>query len=79
MGESYVAGDWWADDLVGLLDQVCPRDYRLILTISPVPLSATFTPSDVAVANSYSKSVLRAAVEPDPRSAGVVPSTKGVL
>ena len=29
-----------------------------------VPLERTFTPSDVAVANSYSKSVLRAAVEP---------------
>ena len=52
------------EELVGLLDQVCPRDYRLILTVSPVPLVATFTDADVAVANSYSKSVLRAAVEP---------------
>ena len=51
-------------DLVDLLDQVCPRDYRVILTVSPVPLQATFTTSDVAVANCYSKSVLRAAVEP---------------
>lgn len=52
------------EELVGLLGQVCPRDYRLILTVSPVPLTATFTDADVAVANSYSKSVLRAAVEP---------------
>ena len=52
------------DELVGLLDQVCPSGYRLILTVSPVPLTATFTDADVAVANSYSKSVLRAAVEP---------------
>jgi tetratricopeptide (TPR) repeat protein len=51
-------------ELTGLLDQVCPRDYRLIFTISPVPLTATFTAADVAVANTYSKSVLRAAVEP---------------
>lgn len=52
------------EELVSLLDQVCPRDYRVILTVSPVPLTATFTRADVAVANSYSKSVLRAAVEP---------------
>ncbi|MDP3239652.1 MAG: GSCFA domain-containing protein, partial [Reyranella sp.] len=51
-------------DLVDLLGQVCPRDHRIILTVSPVPLQATFTSSDVAVANCYSKSVLRAAVEP---------------
>ena len=52
------------EELVGLLDQVCPSDYRVILTVSPVPLTATFVDVDVAVANSYSKSVLRAAVEP---------------
>ncbi|WP_422009656.1 GSCFA domain-containing protein [Reyranella sp.] len=51
-------------DLVDLLGRICPRDHRIILTVSPVPLQATFTSSDVAVANSYSKSVLRAAVEP---------------
>jgi tetratricopeptide (TPR) repeat protein len=51
-------------ELVDLLGRVCPRDHRIILTVSPVPLQATFTASDVAVANSYSKSVLRAAVEP---------------
>lgn len=49
--------------LVVLLDEVCPRDYRMIVTVSPVPLGATFTTSDVAVANTYSKSVLRAAAE----------------
>jgi tetratricopeptide (TPR) repeat protein len=52
------------EELVALFGQVCPGDYRLILTVSPVPLTATFTDADVAVANSYSKSVLRAAVEP---------------
>jgi len=51
-------------ELVDLLGRVCPRDHRIILTVSPVPLQATFTASDVAVANCYSKSVLRAAVEP---------------
>lgn len=52
------------DALVTLLDQVCPRGHRIIFTVSPVPLQATFTDADVSVANSYSKSVLRAAVEP---------------
>ena len=51
-------------DLVDLRGRVCPRDHRIILTVSPVPLQATFTSSDVAVANCCSKSVLRAAVEP---------------
>jgi tetratricopeptide (TPR) repeat protein len=51
-------------DLVDLLDRVCPRGHRIILTVSPVPLQSTFTSTDVAVANCYSKSVLRAAVEP---------------
>lgn len=50
-------------DLTELLDQVCPANYRMIFTVSPIPLAATFTPADVAVANTYSKSVLRAAVE----------------
>jgi len=35
---------------------------ELILTVSPVPLLATFTPSDVRVANTESKARLRAAV-----------------
>lgn len=49
--------------LTALFDQVCPPGYRMILTVSPVPLTATFTPNDVAVANAYSKAVLRAAAE----------------
>jgi len=50
-------------ELVDLLRQVGRPDHRVILTVSPVPLTATFTGDDVAVANSYSKSVLRAAAE----------------
>ena len=37
------------------------RKSRMLITVSPVPLRATFTGQDVLVANSYSKSVLRAA------------------
>jgi len=36
---------------------------QVLLTVSPVPLTATYRDQDVMVANSYSKSVLRAAVE----------------
>ncbi|MBV8634335.1 MAG: GSCFA domain-containing protein [Burkholderiaceae bacterium] len=51
-----------AADLEGLvigLREVNPA-LKLILTVSPVPLVATYTDNDVLVASSYSKSVLRA-------------------
>lgn len=38
-------------------------DVQVVVTVSPVPLMATFTDRDVVVANAYSKSVLRAAAE----------------
>ncbi len=38
-------------------------DLRILITVSPVPLQATFRPEDVMTANSYSKAVQRAAVE----------------
>jgi len=36
---------------------------NVVVTVSPVPLMATFSERDVVVANTYSKSVLRAAAE----------------
>jgi tetratricopeptide (TPR) repeat protein len=38
-------------------------DHRVILTVSPVPLGATFRSDDVMSANSYSKAVLRTVAE----------------
>jgi hypothetical protein len=38
-------------------------DVQILMTVSPVPMTQTFRPIDVAVANTYSKSVLRAAAE----------------
>lgn len=38
-------------------------DFQMLVTVSPVPLDRTFRGSDVLVANAYSKSVQRAAVE----------------
>lgn len=37
-------------------------EFTIIATVSPVPMTSTFTQDDVIVANTYSKSVLRAAV-----------------
>jgi tetratricopeptide (TPR) repeat protein len=48
---------------IHLLQRYGRADHKIILTVSPVPLGATFTDQDVAVANTYSKSVLRAAAE----------------
>ncbi len=39
------------------------RDLRVVLTVSPVPLTATYRRMDVMVANMYSKSALRTAAE----------------
>jgi hypothetical protein len=36
---------------------------NILLTVSPVPLNATFAPRDVLISNSYSKACLRTAVE----------------
>jgi hypothetical protein len=51
------------DEIYTLLKNHLTANFRLLLTVSPVPLLATFRVQDVLVANSYSKSVLRAAVE----------------
>jgi hypothetical protein len=51
------------DRTLGLLRKHGRPDLRVILTISPVPLTVTHRTEDVMVANSYSKSVLRVAAE----------------
>lgn len=38
-------------------------DLKIVLTVSPVPLRVTFSSDDVVVANTYSKSVLRAVAQ----------------
>ena len=51
------------DSMLAAIDCVRARnpDIKVLLTTSPVPLSATFTTDDVRIANMHSKSVLRAA------------------
>lgn len=51
------------DDLGAIRDAIRRRTgAEIILTVSPVPLHATFTPLDIRVANTESKSRIRAAV-----------------
>ena len=46
-----------------LLSRYLPDNFRILLTVSPVPLQVTLRDCDVITANSYSKSSLRAASE----------------
>ncbi len=49
--------------VIALIREHCHPEMRFIVTVSPVPLGATFKDADVIVANSASKSVLRAVAE----------------
>lgn len=49
--------------MLRLLEQYGHPDFRMLLTVSPVALGATFTEHDALVANTYSKAVQRAAAE----------------
>ena len=52
------------EEIYDVLKQVKEPNFKMLLTVSPVPYETTFTPVDGAIsANSYSKSVQRAAVE----------------
>jgi len=53
------------DDLICFVDRlrVVNRDVRIILTVSPVPLIATYENRHVLVATTYSKSALRVVAE----------------
>ncbi len=50
------------EDMLAAIDVVRARNpgVKVLLTTSPVPMSATFSGQDVRIANGYSKSVLRA-------------------
>jgi len=49
--------------IIALLKTSCREDQKILLTVSPVPLTATYSGRDVLVANAVSKSVLRAAAD----------------
>ncbi|HEY5797002.1 MAG TPA: GSCFA domain-containing protein [Bosea sp. (in: a-proteobacteria)] len=53
-------------DMLSIIEMIrthCHPEMRFVVTVSPVPLGATFKDADVIVANSGSKSVLRAVAE----------------
>jgi hypothetical protein len=50
-------------ETIGLIREHCHPEMRFLVTVSPVPFGATFKDADVIVANSASKSVLRAVAE----------------
>ena len=58
-------------EFIGDLRQINRRS-RIVLTVSPVPLIATYEPRHVLVSTTYSKSVLRVAAENVARSIGDV-------
>ncbi|RYG89812.1 GSCFA family protein [Loktanella sp. IMCC34160] len=51
------------EDLYALLQKHRTKPLKMLVTVSPVPLLATFRDMDVLVANAYSKSVQRAALD----------------
>lgn len=51
------------EDIYALLKKHRQKPLKMLLTVSPVPLLSTFREVDVLVANTYSKSVQRAAAE----------------
>jgi len=51
------------DELHALLTKHRTKPLKMLVTVSPVPLLATFRDMDVLVANAYSKSVQRAALD----------------
>ena len=50
------------EDIHALLKRLNPAA-KIVVTVSPVPLDTTFTSDDILVANTYSKSALRAAAQ----------------
>ncbi|WP_408590627.1 GSCFA domain-containing protein [Novosphingobium sp.] len=51
------------EEILALLRNHGHPDLRVMMTVSPVPLTSTFRAQDVMLANTYSKAVLRAAAE----------------
>lgn len=51
------------EEINNILKRNCLRDFNIIVSVSPIPLSATFQDVDIAVANTASKAILRAAAE----------------
>ena len=51
------------DSIIKLLCNYCKNEIKIFISVSPVPLAATFSGKDIISANNYSKSVLRCVAE----------------
>jgi hypothetical protein len=51
------------NDIHDILSRHCVDGFQVVVTVSPIPLLATFRQLDIVVANAASKSILRAAVD----------------
>lgn len=51
------------ESIYSLLKRYGHEDFKILLSVSPVPLNKTFRSQDIFTANMYSKSVLRSALE----------------
>lgn len=60
---NYAETLYYLNGIYQLLSTYLTPSFRLLITVSPIPLSFTFRAQDILVANAYSKAVLRAAVE----------------
>jgi GSCFA family len=63
MASNYLQNMDNMENLYSLLAVYGRKDLQIIVTTSPVPLQATFTGQDIVVANTYSKSTLRAVAQ----------------
>lgn len=49
--------------IYNILAKYCVPDFKILLTVSPVPLARTFSDQDILCVNTYSKSLLRAVAQ----------------
>lgn len=59
----YETTSFYLKAIYKLLATYLKDDFRLLVTVSPIPLSHTFRQQDIYISNSYSKAVLRVVVE----------------
>jgi hypothetical protein len=59
----YSANMQLLENIYAMLQHHGRKGFRLVVTVSPVPLEATFTDRDVVTATAYSKSLLRVVAE----------------
>ncbi|HSN17267.1 MAG TPA: GSCFA domain-containing protein [Gammaproteobacteria bacterium] len=63
MVSNYIQNMENLENLYALLKRFGHPELQIVVTTSPVPLNATFTGQDIVVANTYSKSTLRAVAQ----------------